>query len=195
MFQFSPKELLLGLVINMIPTSISRASDGPSVTDIEVHMAYVEQQHLDGADQAVSHANHHKASFNQRVLKSCTGEVIFETGQLVQIYANAFDMLLASSRKLQPRWSALRHITSKVGNSYTVSMLEGFPINGLVHARRLHLFIPRDGTALALLQEMLTENIIEEDLPSTWEQGLDTDAEEVGMESESKHGAEDDMDQ
>ncbi|KAG2059595.1 hypothetical protein BDR06DRAFT_828282, partial [Suillus hirtellus] len=84
-----------------------------TITDIKVHMAYVEQQCLDGADQVVSHANQCKASFDRRVFKSCAGEVIFETGQLVQIYANALDMTLASSRKLQPRWLVPRRIMSK----------------------------------------------------------------------------------
>ncbi|KAI5981470.1 kinase-like domain-containing protein [Pisolithus marmoratus] len=36
-------------------------------------------------------------------------------------------------------------------------MLEGFPINRLVHARRLWLFILRDGTALAEIQRVLEE--------------------------------------
>jgi hypothetical protein len=65
-------------------------------------------------------------------------------------------------------------------------MLEGFPINGLFHARRLCLFIPRDSTALASLQEALAEDIAEEDLPNIWEQELDIDTQEASIESESE---------
>ncbi|KAG2048153.1 hypothetical protein P692DRAFT_201669383, partial [Suillus brevipes Sb2] len=81
--------------------------------DVEVHMAYVDQQRLDGADQAVAHGNRRKRAFDRRVLKSTAGEVVFAPGQLVQVYANALEMTLASSRKLQPRWSAPRRITSR----------------------------------------------------------------------------------
>ena len=63
-FQFSPKELLLGLVINTIPTPVSYANDTPSTLDVAVHMAYIEQQQLDGADQAVTHANRRKTTFD-----------------------------------------------------------------------------------------------------------------------------------
>jgi transposase InsO family protein len=185
-FQFSPKELLLGLVVNTTRTPVSNANETPSITDVEVHMAYVDQQRLDGADQAVAHGNRRKRAFDRRVLKSTAGEVVFAPGQLVQVYANALEMTLASSRKLQPRWSAPRRITSRVGNSYTISTLEGFPISGLFHARRLRRFIPRDGTALASLQETLMETIAEEDIPSAGGHETDVETEESGVESEQE---------
>jgi len=75
-------------------------------------------------------------------------------------------------------------VVSRIGNSYTINTLEGFPINGLVHARRLHRFIPGDGTALTSLQEALQETIDDEDLSDTEEHGLDVDREESEMESE-----------
>jgi hypothetical protein len=162
----------------MTPMPISSSNDTPSTSDVAVHMAYVEQQQLDGANQAVAHANCCKAAFNQQVLKSTAGKVIFKPGQLVQVYANALDMTLSSSQKLQPQWSAPRCIISRVGNSYTINTLEGFPINGLFHARRLCQFIPRDGTALTSLQEALQETIDEEDLLNAWGQELDAGREE-----------------
>lgn len=118
-FKFSPKELMLGLVINTNPTPVKDATEELSTSEVNVHMAYVEQQRIDGADHTAKHTVRRKAVFDRRVNKSHAGEVIFETDQLVQVYANALDFTLASSRKLQPRWSAPRRVITRVGNSYT----------------------------------------------------------------------------
>jgi hypothetical protein len=53
-----------------MPTPISNINDTPSTLDVAVHMAYVEQQQLDGANQAVAHTNRRKAAFNQQQVKS-----------------------------------------------------------------------------------------------------------------------------
>jgi transposase InsO family protein len=154
-FQFSPKELLLGLVVNTTPTAVADANNELTVSEVNVHMAYVDQQRLDGASHIAAHATKRKSVFDKKVLRSHAGEVIFEPGQLVQVYANATEMTMASSKKLIPRWSAPRRVVSRISNSYTLTSLEGFPINGLFHARRLRRFIPRNGTALAELEEAL----------------------------------------
>ena len=49
------------------------------------------------------------------------------------------------------------YIAMRVGNSYTLTTLEGFPLNSQFHARCLCRFIPRDGTALAALQSIIHE--------------------------------------
>jgi hypothetical protein len=179
-FKFSPKELLLGLVVNTVPTAVSDADTVLNMSDINVHMAYVEQQRLDSADHAAAHAVRRKKIFDKKVLQSHVGEVIFEPGQLVQVYANAMDMTVASSRKLTPRWSAPRRVVSKAGNSYTLMTLEGFPIGGLFHARRLRRFIPHNGTTLATLQAALqgerldeeSEPNMQRELEDTWEEDI-----------------------
>jgi hypothetical protein len=107
-FQFSPKELLLGLVVNTTPTAVKDTSNELTVSEVDVHMAYVDQQRLDRASHATAHATKRKSIFDKGVLRSHAGEVIFEPGQLVQVYANATDMTMASSRKLVPKWSAPR---------------------------------------------------------------------------------------
>jgi hypothetical protein len=43
-FKFSPKELLLGLVVNTTPTTITNADTAPNASDISIQMAYVDQQ-------------------------------------------------------------------------------------------------------------------------------------------------------
>ena len=51
--KFSPKELLLSLVVNTTPTPIEASSSMPVPQDFETHMAYTAQQQLDGYAEAV----------------------------------------------------------------------------------------------------------------------------------------------
>ena len=152
-FQFSPKELLLGFIVNTTCTHTDTAIQEPSPQDVDVHLAYVEQQRLDTMDLTAVHAIKRKLKFDRRVILSRTGEVTFDKGQLVQVYDNAADMTLATSKKLLPWWSAPRRVVSRTGNLYRLETLEGFPMNGTVHTRRLRWFLPRDGTVLAQLEE------------------------------------------
>ena len=73
----TPKELLLGLVVDTkhtIPTdSITPATD----LHAAVHMVYIAQQRLDGYDEAVWHALKRKTLFDKRVLQWRLGEVVF----------------------------------------------------------------------------------------------------------------------
>ncbi|KIJ57710.1 hypothetical protein HYDPIDRAFT_75462, partial [Hydnomerulius pinastri MD-312] len=52
------------------------------------------------------HTVKRKTAFDRKVLRSKAGEVIFTVGELVQVYDNAQDTTLATTRKLLPRWSA-----------------------------------------------------------------------------------------
>ena len=184
-FKFSPKELLLGLVVNTPATPITNADSPLEQSDISIQMAYVEQQRLDGADHAADHATKRKILFDKKVLRSRAGEVIFEPGHLVQVYNSATQATLATVRKLQPQWSAPRCVASRVGNSYTLTTLEGFPISGLFHARRLRRFIPRDGTALATLHSMVDEGDVELEGIEADNIEMETDDEQgVGSEEE-----------
>ncbi|KIJ11411.1 hypothetical protein PAXINDRAFT_157324 [Paxillus involutus ATCC 200175] len=153
-FQFSPKELLLGIVFNTTCTPLEAANSELQMAEVDIQLAYINQQRLDATDQAVLHATKCKATFNHKVLRSSAGEVIFEEGELVQVYNNTLDMMLTNTHKLLPRWSAPRRIIHRVGNSYQLTTLEGFPVGGLIHARRLRKFIPRDGTMLAELKQV-----------------------------------------
>lgn len=55
-FKFSPKELLLGLVVNTKTTNTQDASSPITEDNVATQMAYVAQQRLDGYAAAVSHA-------------------------------------------------------------------------------------------------------------------------------------------
>jgi transposase InsO family protein len=151
--QFSPKELLLGFVVNTAHTPPATSSMEPTHQDITAQMAYVDQQRLDGANRAALHAIKRKAAFDRKVLRTNAGEVIFESDQLVQVYDNSLDTTLSTTRKLLPQWSAPRRIAQRAGNSYTLKTLEGFSVPGWAHARRLHEFVPRKGTNLDIDEE------------------------------------------
>ena len=52
-----------------------------------------------------------------------------------------------------PMWSKPRRIVERVLNSYKLETLEGLPLEGEYHARRLRRFTPREGTELAAQQK------------------------------------------
>ena len=68
--------------------------------------------------------------------------------------------------KLTPMWSEPHRIWEKLLNSYKLETLEGQPLEGKYHARRLQEFIPREGTELAAQQKERTTKETEEDLDS-----------------------------
>ena len=157
-FKFSPKELLLGLVINTPKTPLEDSSSALKLPDVQTQMAYVAQQRLDGYEAAVVHALKRKETFDKRVLGSRAGHTEFTIGQLVQVYHSWDDFTFKSERKLIPRWSIPRRVQAQLQNSYRLETLEGEPISGLVHARRLRAYTPREGSRLAdMLKEMERE--------------------------------------
>ncbi|KAF8837440.1 hypothetical protein BDN67DRAFT_865141, partial [Paxillus ammoniavirescens] len=81
--------------------------------NVNVQLAYVNQQRLDATDLAALHAAKRKAAFGCKVLNSTPGEVIFDDGQLVQVYDNALDTTLSTTCKLLPCWSAPRRILDR----------------------------------------------------------------------------------
>lgn len=155
---FSPKELLLGLVVNTPKTDITNSTSMLSTDAADTQMAYVAQQHLDGYAAAVLHAIRRKSTFDKRVLAERTGEVIFKIGQLVQVYRNDLDYTFKTERKLLPKWSIPRRVTDRNVNSYSLATLEGVALAGKFSARRLREFIPREGTALATSQKIVEKN-------------------------------------
>ena len=101
--KYTPKELLLGLVIDTKPTLLTDSTMQVSTTDVAVHMAYVAQQRLDGYDEAVRHAIKRKAMFDCRVLKWQCEEVIFMPGQLVQVYRSDLNYTFKTEKKILPK--------------------------------------------------------------------------------------------
>ncbi|KAJ3507688.1 hypothetical protein NMY22_g16851 [Coprinellus aureogranulatus] len=146
--KFSPKELLLGLVINTAKTPLEASSSILPPKDIDTQITYVAQQRLDGYSEAVRHAIRRKAIFDRKVEKSRAGVVVFEEGQLVQVYRSDLYNTLSSERKLTPMWSGPKRVKERLTNSYELEELDGTPISGRYSARRLRAFEPRMGTRL-----------------------------------------------
>lgn len=152
--KYTPKELLLGLVVDTKRTNPEDATTNPiNGADVAAHMAYVAQQRLDGYDEAIRHAIKRKAAFDRRVLQRHPGEVVFEKGHLVQIYRSDTDYTFKTDRKLIPKWSQPHRVTERLRNSYRLETLRGTPLPGEYSARRLRQFIPRQGTRLQVEQD------------------------------------------
>jgi hypothetical protein len=101
-FKFSPNELALGLVVNTNWSDPDTAATELSVEEVDIHMAYVEQQNLDGYAQMVLHASRRKATFDRRVLKTHPKEVIFKRGDLVQVHHTDLTFTHSTIQKLIP---------------------------------------------------------------------------------------------
>ena len=151
--QFSPKELALGLIVNTNRTEPDLAATELSPAEADVHMAYMEQQNLDGYAQIVLHANRRKAIFDKHVLKTHPKEVIFKLGDLVQVHRTDLTFTHSNDRKLIPRWSPPFRVALRIRNAYKLQTLNGSQAKGEYSARRLRHFHPRDGTQLAADQE------------------------------------------
>ncbi|KAL1657797.1 hypothetical protein GGF50DRAFT_18412, partial [Schizophyllum commune] len=84
-------------------------------TEADTHMqiAFADQQRLDGQAAAAAHADSRKAIFDRRVLKTKPGEVIFEVGELVQVFDTRLDETLRTERKVLPQWSGARRIRER----------------------------------------------------------------------------------
>ena len=187
--KFSPKELLLGQVINTPRTDLANSTSAIRLSDVNIHMAYVAQQRLDGYEATVQHAIKRKAAFDKRVLARSPREVIFSPGQLVQFYHSSMHNTFEAKRKLLPKWSSPHRITERLRNSYRLETLPGEPIAGEFHARRLRAFIPREGTKLAEEQntrEMMNTRTQEDEDEEETEDEEDEDEEETEDEEDEE---------
>jgi hypothetical protein len=155
--KFTPKELMLGLVVNTKPTDLINSTLPITDGDAALQMAYVAQQRLDGYAEAVAHVLRRKSAFDRRVLSQKPGKVTFSTGNLVQIYRSDLDYKFKTECKLLPKWSTPHRVASRILNSYTLETLSGEPLPGSFSTRRLWRFIPREGTKLAEEQKLREE--------------------------------------
>jgi transposase InsO family protein len=181
--KFTPKELLLGLVINTKPdhVNVSAAEEPVTESDVTLQMAYVAQQRFDGYAEAVAHALRRKSTFDKRVLAGNPGEVTFSKGQLVQIYRSDLDYTFKTERKLLPKWSTPQRVSAKHLNSYILETLNGDPIPGSFSARRLRRFIPKEGSVLEGTQRLVEERCTREEQEKAKEE-----ADEIARERQAE---------
>ena len=142
----------MGLVVNTKPTNPGDALVEPTEQEVELQMAYVDNQRFDGYAQIVDHAYSRKTAFDKHILERHPREVVFRAGDLVQVYRSDLDYTFKTERKLLPKFSAPRRVVKRNKNSYQLETLEGLPIAGKFSSRRLRLFVARKGTELEGVQ-------------------------------------------
>ena len=76
-----------------------------------------------------------KTRFDRRLMELREGEVMFEKGQLVQVYRNDLAKAISTERKLIPMWSEPCRIVERLLNSYKLETLDRQPLDGEYHAR------------------------------------------------------------
>ena len=162
--KFTPKELLLGLVVDTKRTELTHSTTELAPIDAATHMAYAAQQRLDSYDEAVRHAIKRKTAFDRRLLKCQQTEVVFTQGQLMQVYRSDLDYTFKTERKLLPKWSRPYRVTMRLRNSYRLETLTGTPVPGMFSSRRLRAFIPREGTSLYDDQLKYMESLREKEI-------------------------------
>ncbi|KIN98063.1 hypothetical protein M404DRAFT_158565, partial [Pisolithus tinctorius Marx 270] len=133
-FKHMPKELLLGLIINTKHTRPEDTMVPLDVMEAATHMAYAAQQRLDGYNEAVKHALERK--------RVHPGEVVFNLGQLVQIYRSDTDYTFKTECKLLLKWSTPHRIAEWLQNAYKLVTLNGTPLHSEYSTRQLHAFTP-----------------------------------------------------
>ncbi|TFY74871.1 hypothetical protein EWM64_g9142, partial [Hericium alpestre] len=69
---------------------------------------------------------------------------------------------LKAAKKLLARWSHPHRITERLLNSYSIEQLDGTPVAGTTHARRLRAFIPKPGSDLEREQHTFMEHLEQE---------------------------------
>jgi hypothetical protein len=148
--KYFPNELLLGLIVNSRRTDSPESIEPPMVEEADIHLAFVEQQHLDGYAATVDHAIKRKAMFDAKLRQRAPKNVVFLPGDLVQVHATEWVRTFASIKKLIPMWSIPHRVVARKLNSYTLETLSGLPLAGLYNSRRLRAFEPRAGTKLAM---------------------------------------------
>jgi hypothetical protein len=132
--KYSPNELLLGLPVNARRMDDPEVIEPPSTEEVAMHLALVEQQHLDGYSAIVEHAAKRKKIFDAKLLQHAPGNVVFKSGDLVQTHATQWVHTFAAIKKLIPMWSPPRRVVARKNNSYTLKTLDGVPMDGMYNA-------------------------------------------------------------
>jgi hypothetical protein len=161
--KYSPNELLLGLVVNSRCVDSPENIRPPTEQEVALHLALVEQQHLDGYAAIIDHAIKRKNIFDAKLRQRAPRNVIFQPGDLVQVHATEWVRTFAAIKKLIPMWSIPHRVKTKQLNSYTLETLAGLPLAGVFNSRRLRAFTPRTGTKLAMAELVRMETVEEEE--------------------------------
>jgi len=90
--------------------------------------------------------------------------IVFQAGDLVQVYTTEWVHTLASIKILILMWSIPCRIVTWKLKSYTLETLDGIPLSGVYGTRWLHAFHPCEGTKEELAQLEVKEGNLDLDL-------------------------------
>lgn len=159
-YNYSPHELLTGIVINSASVPLEEMTMAPTAEDVHQQLALTQQQCLDAYSHIVEKSNDREASFNESLDRSQRKKAVeFAINTLVQVYRSDLDYTFKTERKLLPKWGPVRRIIGRNRNSYKIATLEGLVLKGWFSARRLREFEARAGTELDAGQKALSEAI------------------------------------
>src|ERR1700728_2009841 len=123
--KFSPNKLMLGLIVNSRTAENPDNIGPPTEEEINIHMALVDQQRLDGYSSIVDHAAKRKAAFDAKLQKRAPRIVVFQPGDLVQVHETKWVRTFAAIKKLIPMWSIPHRVATRQVNSYALETLAG----------------------------------------------------------------------
>jgi transposase InsO family protein len=109
----------------------------PTVEEIDIHLVFAEQQHLDGYTATIDHTIKRRAAFASRLRQQAPKNIIFQPGDLVQVHTTQWVHTFVSIKKLIPMWSTPYRVATQKLNSYTLKTLNGLPLEGVYNSRRL----------------------------------------------------------
>ena len=102
--KLSPKDILLGSIINTSKTPEEEAMRQLTEEDLNKQLAYMAQQRFNGYTEAVEHTVQRKTVFDRRVKRSGGGVAEWKEGDLVQVFRSERAKAVGTERKLTPMW-------------------------------------------------------------------------------------------
>jgi transposase InsO family protein len=143
----TPREILFGMALrpdtNTIPVP---APTQTTNSDLDTHFTLSDSFRFNTHLRSITEAEQRKHIFDSQARVPN-----LKVGDLAQVYDSKSDFNYSTINKLAPRWSMPRIITGKYLNSFTLSTLQGIPLKGLFHIRRLRPYTPLRGTTLDLI--------------------------------------------
>jgi hypothetical protein len=147
-YKFSPDELCLGIVVNTVTTPIEISNSELEEASIVIQNNYVGQQHLAHTHILLSTQTNGKSPSTNKFKLRKMASLSIKRGISYKSEILSWTSLLLLSLN-SCLIGAPHRVVDCIRNAYRLQMIQGLPVVGMVSARRLRQFIPREGTALA----------------------------------------------
>jgi transposase InsO family protein len=156
----TPREILFGMALRPDSNTAPIPTPTPTTnTDLDTHFTLSDSFRFNTHLRSLTEAERRKHIFDSQARVPN-----LKIGDLTQVYDSKADFNHSTINKLAPRWSVPHLITGKYLNSFTLSTLQGTPLKGLYHTRRLRPYTPLRGTTLDLISPRDTPQPTEDDI-------------------------------